>query len=84
MNLKDKKILLGVSGGIAAYKAAELVRQWTQAGAVVEVVMTPAAAEFVTPLTFETLSNRPVHLDLFPKKELALQSTLILLIGLMP
>ena len=69
MNLKDKKILLGVSGGIAAYKAAELVRQWVQAGAIVEVVMTPAAAEFVTPLTFETLSNRRVHLDLFPKEE---------------
>jgi phosphopantothenoylcysteine decarboxylase/phosphopantothenate--cysteine ligase len=69
MNLKDKKILLGITGGIAVYKTAELVRRWTQAGAEVEIVMTQAATEFVTPLTFETLANRRVHTDLFPKHE---------------
>jgi phosphopantothenoylcysteine decarboxylase/phosphopantothenate--cysteine ligase len=69
MNLKNKKILLGISGGIAAYKAAELARRWVKAGAEVEVVMTDAACEFVTPLTFETLINKKVHTNLFPKDE---------------
>ena len=57
----NKRILLGVTGGIAAYKSAELVRQLRQLGAEVEVVMTQAAADFVTPLTFQALSGRPVH-----------------------
>jgi len=69
MDLKDKKIVLGVTGGIAAYKSAELARRWIKAGAEVEVVMTDAACEFITPLTFETLVNRKVHTDLFPKDE---------------
>jgi len=69
MNLKDKKIVLGISGGIAAYKAAELARRWVKAGAEVEVVMTDAAREFITPLTMETLINRQVHTNLFPKDE---------------
>jgi phosphopantothenoylcysteine decarboxylase/phosphopantothenate--cysteine ligase len=69
MDLKDKKIILGVTGGIAAYKAAELARRWVKAGAEVEVVMTDAACEFITPLTFETLINRKVHTSLFPKNE---------------
>lgn len=63
-NLADKKILLGVTGGIAAYKAAELVRLLTAAGAKVRVVMTRAATAFVAPLTFQALSGHPVHLDL--------------------
>ena len=67
MELKNKKIVLGISGGIAAYKTAELVRGWIKAGAEVEVVMTAAAREFITPLTMETLINRKVHTDLFPK-----------------
>ncbi len=62
---KDKSILLGVSGGIAAYKAAELVRLLVKAGATVRVVMTANAAQFVTPLTFQALSSNPVGLDLF-------------------
>lgn len=69
MELKDKKIVLGISGGIAAYKTAELVRGWIKVGAEVEVVMTAAAKEFITPLTMETLINRKVHTDLFPKNE---------------
>lgn len=63
--LTGKKILLGVSGGIAAYKAAELVRLMVREGASVHVVMTASAQEFVTPLTFQTLSSNPVGVDLF-------------------
>ncbi len=63
--LKDKKVILGVSGGIAVYKAVELLRLLTKAGAVVHVIMTRAAREFVAPLTFQTLSSNPVHTELF-------------------
>lgn len=63
--LKDKQIILGVSGGIAVYKAVELLRLLTKAGAVVHVIMTRAAREFVAPLTFQTLSSNPVHTELF-------------------
>jgi phosphopantothenoylcysteine decarboxylase / phosphopantothenate---cysteine ligase len=61
--LDQKRILLGISGGIAAYKVIELVRQLRKAGSVVDVVMTEAAQAFVTPLTFETLTRRPVRTD---------------------
>ena len=63
--LKDKIILLGVCGGIAAYKSVELLRLLTKGGADVHVIMTRAAQEFVAPLTFQTLSANPVHTDLF-------------------
>ncbi|MCX5819213.1 MAG: bifunctional phosphopantothenoylcysteine decarboxylase/phosphopantothenate--cysteine ligase CoaBC [Deltaproteobacteria bacterium] len=63
--LKDRKVVLGVTGGIAAYKAAELVRELVRRGAKVRVVMTDHACKFVTPLTFETLSGNPVATDLF-------------------
>jgi phosphopantothenoylcysteine decarboxylase/phosphopantothenate--cysteine ligase len=63
--LKGKQIVLGVSGGIAAYKAIELLRLLTKAGADVQVVMTKSACEFVTPLTFQTLSANPVHTEMF-------------------
>ncbi|MBT0662837.1 bifunctional phosphopantothenoylcysteine decarboxylase/phosphopantothenate--cysteine ligase CoaBC [Geobacter pelophilus] len=63
--LKGKIVILGVTGGIAAYKAVELLRLLTKAGAVVHVIMTKAATEFVAPLTFQTLSGNPVHLELF-------------------
>jgi phosphopantothenoylcysteine decarboxylase / phosphopantothenate---cysteine ligase len=59
------KILLGVTGGIAAYKSAELVRRLRERGAEVQVVMTGGAAQFVTPLTFQALSGRPVRQDLW-------------------
>lgn len=67
MNLKGKKILLGISGGIAAYKTPYLVRAWEQAGAEIEIVMTRAAQQFVTPLTLETVSGKMVHHELFPQ-----------------
>jgi phosphopantothenoylcysteine decarboxylase/phosphopantothenate--cysteine ligase len=59
--LSGKKILLGISGGIAAYKTASLVRLFIKAGAEVQVIMTPASKDFVTPLTLSTLSKKPVH-----------------------
>ncbi|MEQ3656953.1 MAG: bifunctional phosphopantothenoylcysteine decarboxylase/phosphopantothenate--cysteine ligase CoaBC [Dokdonia sp.] len=61
MSLSGKKVLLGVTAGIAAYKSAALVRALIKAGASVQVVMTPAAKDFVTPLTLSTLSKNPVH-----------------------
>jgi len=64
-NLKSKKILLGITGGIAAYKSAELVRLCKKAGAEVKVIMTSAAQEFIRPLTFGTLSGNEVYTDLF-------------------
>ncbi len=63
--LRDKEIILGVTGGIAAYKAVELLRELTKKGAKVHVVMTRNAQEFITPLTFQTLSGNPVQKDLF-------------------
>ena len=63
--LSDKRILLGVTGGIAAYKAVELCRLFVKAGADVRVVMTDAAKKFVTPLTFQTVSGNRVYDDLF-------------------
>lgn len=63
--LAGKKILLGISGGIAAYKSAALCRQFKQHGADVRVIMTAAAARFITPLTLQALSGQPVHCDLF-------------------
>ncbi len=61
-----KKILIGITGGIAAYKAASVVSALRQAGHDVQVAMTPAACEFVTPLTFAALSQKEVRTDLFP------------------
>ena len=58
-NLTDREIVLGVSGSIAAYKAADLASKLTQAGVRLDVVLTPAAAKFVTPLTFQSVSGRP-------------------------
>ncbi len=63
-SLANKQILLGVTGGIAAYKSADLVRRLQDAGASVQVVMTPAAQEFITPLTMQALSGNPVHTQL--------------------
>jgi len=63
--LKGKQIVLGVTGGIAAYKAVELLRLLTKAGAGVHVIMTRSAQEFIAPLTFQTLSANPVHTELF-------------------
>src|SRR5690606_34689927 len=65
MTLNAKKILLGLTGGIAAYKSAELVRRLTRAGADVRVVMTEAACRFVTPVTLQALSGQRVWTDLW-------------------
>lgn len=65
MQLKGKKIVLGITGSIAAYKAAVLVRLLVKGGAEVQVVMTPSSKEFITPLTLSTLSGRPVLSDFF-------------------
>ena len=66
--LKGKRILLGITGGIAAYKAAALVRLLVRAGADVRVAMTEAATRFVTPVTFQALSNQPVWSDLWDQR----------------
>lgn len=67
--LSGKKILLGISGGIAAYKTASLVRLFIKAGAQVQVIMTPASKDFVTPLTLSTLSKNPVHSSFFNEED---------------
>src|SRR5581483_4343662 len=64
-SLAGRRLLLGVTGGIAAYKAADLTRRLMEAGAEVQVVMTASAREFVQPLTFQALSGKPVRTDLF-------------------
>ena len=66
MGLQGKEIVLGVTGGIACYKSLEIVRRIRDAGGNVSVIMTRSAREFVTPLSFQTLSARRVHTDLFP------------------
>ncbi len=63
MDLKGKKIVLGLSGGVACYKAAELCRALTREGASVQVVMTEAATHFITAVTMQALSGNPVHTD---------------------
>ena len=63
--LVGTRIVLGVTGSIAAYKAVSLLRALIKEGATVDVVMTQSATKFVTPLTFEVLSGRPVCTDLF-------------------
>jgi phosphopantothenoylcysteine decarboxylase/phosphopantothenate--cysteine ligase len=67
--LNGKKILLGISGGIAAYKTASLVRLFIKAGAHVQVIMTPASKDFITPLTLSTLSKNPVYSSFYNQEE---------------
>jgi len=67
--LSGKKILLGVSGGIAAYKTATLVRLFIKAGAHVQVIMTPASKDFITPLTLSTLSKNPVYSSFYNQND---------------
>lgn len=67
--LNGKKILLGISGGIAAYKTATLVRLFIKAGAHVQVIMTPASKDFITPLTLSTLSKNPVYSSFYNQEE---------------
>ena len=65
MNLKDKHVILGVTGGIAVYKAADLASKLRQAGALVDVIMTEAATQFVSPVTFQAVTGRPVFTGMF-------------------
>src|SRR3984957_19932074 len=65
----ERKIVLGVTGSIAAYKAAELTSQLAKMGFAVHVVMTADAQKFITPLAFKTLSRRPVVTDLYDEEE---------------
>ena len=67
--LSGKKILLGITAGIAAYKTASLVRLFIKSGAEVQVIMTPASKDFITPLTLSTLSKNPVHSTFYDKEE---------------
>lgn len=67
--IKNKRILLGVTGGIAAYKACDLTSKLTQRGADVRVIMTESATKFVSPLTFQALSRNPVYIDTFDEKD---------------
>ncbi len=69
--LTDKKVLLCVTGGIAVYKAAALTSKLTQAGAIVKVIMSESACQFVTPLTFQALSRHDVYTDTFDEKDSA-------------
>jgi phosphopantothenoylcysteine decarboxylase / phosphopantothenate---cysteine ligase len=66
---RNKKIILGVTGCIAAYKACYLIRELKNRGAEVRVVMTPSALQFVAPLTFSTLSGNPVIVNIFPESQ---------------
>ncbi len=71
--INNKHILIGISGGIAAYKTAELVRSLIKKGAQVQVCMTQAACDFITPLTLQAISGNPVHTDLLnPQAEAAM------------
>ena len=63
--MKNKNILLGVTGSIAAYKSCDLIRTLQEAGFVVDVIMTTEAKEFISPLTLQTLSQRKVYLEMF-------------------
>ena len=76
--LANKRILLGVTGGIAAYKSAELTRRLRAEGAEVKVVMTPAAQAFITPLTLQALSGHPVHVELLDHEAEAAMSHIAL------
>ncbi len=69
LKLNGKNIVLGITGGIAVYKVCTVVRMLKKQGANVDVIMTEHATQFVSPLTFETLSNRPVTVDMFAPKE---------------
>ncbi len=70
--LRDKRIILGVCGSIASYKAADIASKLVQAGALVDVVMTDAATKFIAPLTFRSITGRPVFTDMYdPRSSLA-------------
>ena len=67
--MKGKHIVLGITGSIAAYKACSLIRLFVKAGAEVQVVITPAGKEFITPVTLSTLTSKPVVSDFFSRRD---------------
>ena len=67
--MKGKKIVLGITGSIAAYKACSLIRLLIKADAEVQVVITPAGKEFITPVTLSTLTSKPVVSDFFSRRD---------------
>lgn len=69
MSLKGKRIVLGITGSIAAYKACVLIRELIKAGAEVQAIMTPSAKEFITPLTISTLTHKPVISEFFDRRD---------------
>ncbi len=69
MSIKGKQIVVGLTGGVACYKIPNLIRLLYKDGALVQVIMTDAAAKFITPLTLEAVSNRAVAVELFPQRE---------------
>ncbi len=72
-SLSGRRLALVVTGGVAAYKAAELARMWTRAGAEVRVVLTENAARFITPLTFESLTGQPAYLDMWDRPQFEIE-----------
>nr|MBN1229841.1 hypothetical protein [Anaerolineae bacterium] len=80
--LEGRKILLGVTGSIAAYKAAMLASQLTQSGTTLDIVMTESAARFIAPLTFEAITGRPVYTSMWRPAEGADLGTHIAHVGL--
>ncbi|MBZ0290832.1 MAG: bifunctional 4'-phosphopantothenoylcysteine decarboxylase/phosphopantothenoylcysteine synthetase, partial [Anaerolineae bacterium] len=80
--LQDKHIILGVTGSIAVYKAVDLASKLTQAGALVDVIMTDAAQQFVTPLTFQSVTGRPVYTNMWNADSSGGLSTHIAHVGL--
>ena len=76
--LADSRIALGVTGSIASYKAVDLASRLKQAGALVDVIMTREACQFLTPLTFQSITHRPVVTDVFdPQSELSIDHVAI-------
>ena len=69
MTLKGKHIVLGITGSIAAYKACQLIRLFVKAGAEVQVVITPAGKEFITPVTLSALTSKPVISEFFAQRD---------------
>ena len=72
MSLQGKKIVLGITGSIAAYKAAVLIRLLIKKGAEVQVVITPAGKEFITPITLSALTSKPVISEFFAREPFCL------------
>ena len=67
--MKQKHVLLGISGSISAYKAADIANELTKRGYAVDVMMTANSTQFITPLTLQSLSKRPIHVDVMQERQ---------------